>query len=370
MKEKKKFRYQEVYEDIFSGIIQGKFPIHTFLPSEKTLCRLYAVERTTVRKALDLLVKDGVVRKVQGIGSKVIGTTIVKTAKNCEENLSDSILFLLATTPERNDRITQPFYSSLFFNIEKTLRKVGYKTIYSRLSANDDMESIFHQDNYAGVMFSSYGITNQQITYLKNENIPFVCINSEQSHAINISSDHFLGAYKIGKYICQLHHKKIARIKGRENEASCFYRTAGLNMAFYEEGLDLSTIKDIESNWTAEDAYIKTKQFLLDNQNDLPSVIIAYNDDMAFGCMKAIHERGLKIPEDVSLCGYDNVEQSKFCIPPLTTFHNDIISISDTAIHFLLSQINGEKFSDIKIKISGKLIKRDSLAPYDEHQLK
>ncbi len=358
----KKFRYIRIYESLVSKISSGDYPVGKLIPSEKELCRIYKVERTTVRKALDLLVKDGMLKKLQGVGAEVISTESLSHPENSFQN-NDIILFFLATTPEKTDRLTQPFYSSMFFHIENDFKKRGYKTIYSTISENDNIKDILDQYDFAGIIFASYGVAKQHIEYVEINKIPYVTINKDYDNSVFIASDNYEGGYLMGKHLLSLGHTKIGLLKGTDTDNSCNKRLAGLTVALNEEGISINESYVRSANWVAEQGYIQMKDLINTNLDDLPTAIFAFNDATALGAIRAIHEMGYKIPEDISIAGFDNIDQSEFSSPPMTTIDCNVENISKTAVTILHDKIHGMGLSNIKILIPVNMVIRESTGP-------
>jgi DNA-binding LacI/PurR family transcriptional regulator/DNA-binding transcriptional regulator YhcF (GntR family) len=358
----KKFRYIQIYENLVENISTGAYPIGTLIPSEKNLGKIYDVERTTIRKALKLLVKDGMLIKIQGVGTKVIRTTSLNHPQNIFQN-NDIVLFFLATTPEKTDRLTQPFYSSMFFHLENDLKKRGYKTIYSTISENDNIKDILSKYDFAGIIFASYGVAAKHLEYVDKNEIPYVTINNDYEKAVFIASDNYDGGYLMGKHLISLGHRKIALLKGTESDNSCKKRLAGLTMALAGEDITIDQKYVRSANWVAEQGYIQMKDIIEKNKKDLPTAVFAFNDATALGAIRAIHEIGLRIPEDISISGFDNIDQSEYASPPITTIDCNVQNISKIAVTILHDKVKGLELKGIKILIPVNLIVRGSTGP-------
>jgi LacI family transcriptional regulator len=361
-KSKKKYRYLEVYENLVNKITKGEFALDEMLPSEKEIGRMYSVERTTVRKALGLLVDDGFVQKFQGLGAKVISTEKVK---NASSNLkkSDTILFFLPKTKENMDRLTQPYYSLMFFNLESELKRNGYKTIYSTISENDNIEDLLKQQTYAGIIFASYGVSEKHLHYVSENNIPFITVNNDYTEAVSVVPDNYTGGYLAGKHLIELGHRKIGLITGNTEDMSCRQRLAGFTIALGESELQIDKKYIRNANWLADKAIFQTQDLLEKNKKDLPTAIFAFNDEMAISAMKVINESGYNVPDDISLVGFDNISQAKYVYPDLTTIHSNIETICRTAVWILNNKIRKDVHDNFKILVPVRLIKRGSTAP-------
>ena len=359
---RKKFHYIRIYENLAKKISSGEYSVGRLIPSEKELCKIYDVERTTVRKALELLVKDGMLRKIQGVGAKVVSAESLNHPQDTFQK-NDIVLFFLATTPEKKDRLTQPFYSSMFFYIENDLKMRGYKTIYSTISENDNIKEILSRYDFAGIIFASYGVADKHLEYVDANKIPYVTINKDYETAVFIASDNYHGGYLMGRHLIELGHRKIALLKGTETDNSCQKRLAGITIALNEGGIKIDQRYARSANWVAEQGYIQMKDIIKKNINDLPTSVLAFNDGTALGAIRAIHEMGIKVPEEISVSGFDNIDQSEFTAPPLTTIDCNVKNISKIAVTILHDKIHGMVLNNIKVLIPVKLIVRESTGP-------
>jgi LacI family transcriptional regulator len=356
----KKYRYVAVYEDLLKKILLDVFPIDSLLPSEREIGNMYSVERTTVRKALELLVNDGIVMKQPGIGAKIISKEKIPSVNSNSVN-SDTILFFLAKTENNLDRLTQPFYSSLFYYIENELNKKGYKTIYSTISSDDDIKEILKKHTYAGIIFASYGVLKEHIDYVANANIPFVVVNSEYNNGVLILPDNFSGGYQATKHLLELGHKKIGALKGLSQDKSCFYRLLGFKAALDEYHVEYNEDFNRSTTWESESGFIQMQDILSTNK-ELPTAIFAFNDATALGAIRAINEMGLNVPDDISVIGFDNISQSAYVFPQLSTIDTNVEIISKTTVLALHSKIKQDEIHNMRMVIPVTLVPRGSTA--------
>lgn len=361
-KPNKRYRYVTVYEDLLNKITADVFPINSLLPSEREIGTMYSVERTTVRKALDLLVADGIVKKQPGIGAKVVSkekTTF--QAPNTANN--DTVLFFLAKTKSNVDRLTQPFYSSLFYYIEIELKKQGYKTIYSTLSSDDNIKEILKNYTYAGIIFASYGISDKHIDFATKANLPFVVVNSDHTNSVSIIPDNFSGGYKATNHLIDLGHTRIGALMGLTQDKSCQDRSLGFKVALEENGINYNKNYIRSTSWEAASGFVQMKDILLTN-SVLPTAIFAFNDATALGAIRAIHEMGLKVPDDISVIGLDNISQSEYIFPQLSTIDTNVKIISSTTALALQAKIKKIILHNMRIVIPVTLIVRGSTKPF------
>lgn len=356
----KRYKYITVYQDLLNKILADVFPINSMLPSEKELGNMYSVERTTVRKALDLLVKDGIIEKHPGVGAEIIRKKKVVT-ENSNNIKNDTVLFFLAKTKNNQDRLTQPFYASLFYYIEKDLKDQGYKTIYSTLSPDDDIKEILKKYTYAGIIFASYGILKKHINFVASANIPFVVVNSDYADGLSIIPDNFSGGYKAAKHLIELGHKKIGTLRGLNQDKSCCDRLLGFKAALEENNIEYNEEFERSTNWESETGYTNMRDMLIHNK-ELPTAIFSFNDAVAMGALRAVNEMGLNVPDDISIIGFDNILQSEYVFPQLSTIDTNVRIISKTTVLSLYSKIKKFEIPNIKMVIPVTLVVRGSTA--------
>ncbi|WP_461205634.1 substrate-binding domain-containing protein [Clostridium sp. DL1XJH146] len=356
----KKYRYVAVYEDLLEKIYNNVFTINSLLPSEREIGTMYSVERTTVRKALDLLVSDGIIVKQPGIGAKIISKN--KTSSNNDDSSdSDTILFFLAKTKNNADRLTQPFYSSLFYYIENELKKKGYKTIYSTISPEDNIEELLKKYSFAGIIFASFGVEKNHIDYVASTDIPFVVVNNEYDNGVLVIPNNFSGGYEATKHLIDLGHKKIGVLKGLPQDKSCYYRFLGFRAALDEYDIKFNEDFIRTTTWEAESGFLQMKD-ILSNNSELPTAIFAFNDATALGAIRAINEKGLKVPDDISVIGFDNISQSEYIFPQLSTIDTNVKAISETTVTTLHQIITNQELHNMRMVIPVTLVPRASTA--------
>jgi LacI family transcriptional regulator len=137
-------------------------------------------------------------------------------------------------------------------------------------------------------------------------------------------------------YLISLGHKKFALISGIESYLTSRERLIGCTYSFAKNSIPKPYY--VCTDWEPDTAYEITKKLLM-SVEDLPTAIVAFNDNIAFGCLRAASELGLHIPQDISIVGFDDIEQSRYSIPTLTTVHASIETLAKSSLQGLLIQI-------------------------------
>ncbi|MCM8762181.1 MAG: LacI family transcriptional regulator, partial [Candidatus Omnitrophica bacterium] len=197
---------------------------------------------------------------------------------------------------------------------------------------------------------------------LKERKIPFISYNGFYTKN-SVTLDRAEGIKKVINYLIKLGHRRFVYLchpyKGFhiKNKASKIY---GFKKGIEENGLTFSVDMVIEGWGTLEDGYDKTLQ-ILRKSGDLPTAFIYHNDLSAMGGMAALAENSIKIPEDVSVAGFDNIHISRYTNPPLTTVGQPREEIVKEVVKRILEKIdNPEEEFPVKIFIPELIIRRST----------
>lgn len=259
------------------------------------------------------------------------------------------------------------WYCDMFLSGADT---VANENGYSLMTIISDVENykndvdLFIKLRFAGIVIVSTEILD--IDYDLPFLIPTVFVNQSNFKGPNILSSDYEDSRVEMEYLIGLGHKKIAFIKGREDSPHTIERFRAYCDIMRENNLEVKPEWIGKSdNWNPHVAYGETKRIL--RCDERPTAIVA-SDAMAPGVYDAIRDMGLKIPDDVSVVGYDNQELSEIISPPLTTISFPLYEMGHRAINELITLFNS---NDIEIKkhscrnrvthIRGELIVRESV---------
>ena len=335
-----------------SDILAGKINCNDFLPSEKEIGDKFEVDRTTVRKALGMLVDDGLVEKQAGVGTRVV----MRQYQPGMQNNYRTIGFLLPRSTKKTDRITQPFYSSLFYRVEAECRKKGFSLIYTTLNEEDDIFQVVEAHRLSGVIF----VTNVSQRILKqavDAKMPSILVNGYYEGMASILSNNNDGAYKAIRHLVELGHKRIAIIKGMEGYVTCAERFEGCHKAAREFGVSFAPADVYEGNWEFDGGYDGARKIFFDREA-CPTALFAFNDMMAIGAIQALLELGKAVPDDVSVVGFDNEHAAAFkhLIPQLTTIDINVKTMAAVAADNIICRLEDEGAYRIKIETPVDLV--------------
>ncbi len=267
---------------------------------------------------------------------------------------------------EANSGLTHDYFSHVLDSFKTTAEKNGYDITFINSSKNriNNMSYLSHAlyRGFDGVVIACVDFYDPQVYELVSSSIPVVTIDHLFNNCMAIQSDNIKGIRDIVTYVYNQGHRKIAYIHGIENTAvtqsrlSCFYNTLQeLDVSVPDEYVAAAPYRDTEKT------YELTQQLL--DLDDPPTCIIYPDDFSSFGGMNAIRERGLRIPEDISIVGYDGIDIARQISPRLTTIVQDTKMIGSLAANKLIALINNPKGTLIEhISIDGKLDEGETVA--------
>jgi LacI family transcriptional regulator len=244
------------------------------------------------------------------------------------------------------------FYLELLRYIEREVAKRAYDIFllshpYDAVATIDDPEANYimalQRRQVEGVITLALRSNDPRIQGLCRSSIPAVFIDSvfQGSHATYVRSDYLGGARQATEYLLQLGHRRIAFIAGDTLALTGTERLLGYQQAMAHAGLIVDPHLLRTSGWDARDAY-QAMMTLLSERRDFTAVF-ASSDMIALGVLRALRKQGLRVPEDVSIIGFDDIDQSTEADPALTTIHQDKQAISEGAISLLFQLIKGEE---------------------------
>lgn len=199
---------------------------------------------------------------------------------------------------------------------------------------------------------------------LREQNFPYVLIDQVDSteNSSVVEATNWQGAYEATHYLFQLGHTRIAFITGTLIVRSAVDRLRGYRAALADCNIPISEELIVEGDFQQQTGYRAAKS-LLQNVDPPPTAIFASNDLSAFGAMDAVRECGLRIPEDISVIGFDDIPQSSLVYPKLTTVHQPLEQMGQVAVKMLLEQIADRRCPPQRVTLATQLIIRDSCGP-------
>ena len=314
------------------------------MASLKDIATKCGVSVATVSKALNdhQDISEETKIKIRSL-AKELGYFPNSAAKALKTNRTKNLGVLFSD--EANSGLTHDYFSFVLDSFKRTAEEKGYDITFincskSRVNRLSYLEHARYR-GFDGVVIACINFEDPEVEELIKSDIPVVTIDHLFNNRICVMSDNSGGMRDLVNYVYENGHRKIAYIHGASSAVtnarlSSFYKTvAELNLNIPDEYV-------IEAAYRSTSASYKATNKLL-NLKEPPSCIL-YPDDFAlYGGINAIYERGLKIPEDISVVGYDGIRVGRHIEPKLTTLRQDTEKIGSLAAKGLISLIESPK---------------------------
>ena len=257
------------------------------------------------------------------------------------------------------------FFSEVMKGIDEIARQNGYHILVSSSHSDkkeiESMLKVMRSGRVDGLIIMSPHLDSTSLNDYLTDDLPVVLLNCSISEKANesIIIDNFNGANQMVRHLIKHGHKRIAIIKGEENNFDAEERLKGYRSALYDAGIELNPKLELPGNFNEESGYTAMKKIL--NLKPRPTAVFASNDAMAIGAISAIQNKGLRIPEDIAICGFDDVPIAKYLKPSLSSVHVPIYDLGTNAALKLFRFIKNENnIQEEKIVLQTTLIVRES----------
>jgi LacI family transcriptional regulator len=257
--------------------------------------------------------------------------------------------------------IAHPFFSQVIEGFKKHVELYNYDLLFLSRHMGLQEETYKHlvQRGVDGVVVvQSFG---EDFLEKMGAVIPAVYIDRPTDQPGSVHSDNKHGSKLAVDYLVELGHSKIAHIMGDKGNFAGIQRADGFKEAMKQHGLPVKEEYLVNGGFYSYSGGREAMIRLL-SLSDRPTAVVVAGDEMAIGAIKVIKEAGLRVPEDISIIGFDDISTAKHIDPPLTTIRQDKELIGQQAAIMLLNKINGELDLDppeSKV-VPVKLIKRES----------
>ncbi|MFD7503640.1 LacI family DNA-binding transcriptional regulator [Streptomyces sp. NPDC059850] len=216
----------------------------------------------------------------------------------------------------------------------------------------------------SGVLFHLLELTPTQYAWLDEHRVPFVMIDPgavPPPGVASVGAADWQGGVSATEHLLGLGHRRIAVIGGYRRKVCSGARVAGFRSAMATAGLRVPPSYVRYGDFREAGAYQRMTELL--ELPEPPTAVFACSDPMALGAYRALRERGLRVPEDVSVVGFDDLPQARWTTPALTTVRQPLSEMAATALRTLLRLRAGEVPEGTRTELSTRLIVRSSTAP-------
>ncbi|MER7729199.1 LacI family DNA-binding transcriptional regulator [Streptomyces sp. NPDC096323] len=269
--------------------------------------------------------------------------------------------------PQNLARVMEnPYYARFLTGVGQVCDEQGY-TMLLTPPLRDSMLKAIPYAAVDGFIVCGLEHDRGEVAELKRRGIPFVLVDSSPREDVSsVDVDDEAGAFEAMRHVLDLGHRRIAvlsldpgpEVAERGYRGPLARRMAGMESALETVGLRIDDISLVEVPVTRMDGFRATRKIMA---QDPPTAIVAMSDILAFGALDALHDLNLSVPGDVSVTGYDDLPESSWMRPRLTTVRQAITTKGRTAADLLFSAIRGEDQHPHQL-LGTHLIVRDSTA--------
>lgn len=337
--------YEQIENLIKAKIESGELEKGVQIGSQNELAKEYDVSVITVKKALLNLVTGGYLYTRVGKGTYVADISSKQTKKFKDHKTIGLVL----------RDLKHPFFSMIVQSIEEKAYELDYTLLLSsssnRIEKEESQINHFKGLGVDGLIIASLSLEYKATPYLQklhDQTFPYVMISyMHDPQYWFIGSDHEKGGYMATEHLIRLGYNKIGYVHIGKGNLLSEVRKNGYTRALMDYNIpyDSHRIYSLGKELfdTGEDrvelGYEFGKEF--EKMDDRPDALFFYNDTAALGFVKYLNEAGIKVPDEVAIVGYDDVELASFASVPLTTIRQPVLKIGSEAVEIVDSRING-----------------------------
>jgi len=358
--------YLQIVDDLKSKIAAKELKAGDRLGSQAELSATYCVSLITVKKALATLINDGVIFSRVGKGT-YIAQPAIATHRNEHSTIGLVIQDILS-----------PFFSRVMHSVEDAAYKLGYHVLISSSSGKAEKEEAqiarFREFGVNGMIIASMShkyYATPTIRKMLHEGFPFVMVSYIADKDVPfVGSDHEQGGYLATEYLVKQGYQRIGFINGEPGNMVGELRRLGYEKALNAHGRRVDKRLQFHLRMRGEkhdyrSGYEIGKKFR--SFSVKPDAVFVYNDLSALGFEEAILEQGLRIPDDVAIVGFDDIDRGEYAQVPLTTMRQPTALIGTNAVELLVKRMNGKSSVPRKI-LKPELVIRESSSRIEAHR--
>ncbi|WP_440897701.1 LacI family DNA-binding transcriptional regulator [Amphibacillus sp. Q70] len=291
----------------------------------------------------------------------------IRTEKKTENDrdLKDRKSVLIIMPDIRNQLRDSIYWGTIINGISDSLDKLNLRMVILTESNTDDLQEVVNPAGFIG-MIGVGKVSTKLILEIQSHDLPVVLIDHEEKlyPTDSVFANNFDSSYYLTNHLIGIGHRNIQFYGNIQYSRSFQDRWLGFRTAIEEEDIELSEDSlTLLQGKTIDDMFLEIKEWLaarIDN-NNVPTAICCANDSIALHLYRVCKELDLKIPDDISITGFDNIEDSYLLTPTLTTIDVPKEELGRRAVRALLTRNELKNVPTEKIILSGEMLLRDSV---------
>jgi LacI family transcriptional regulator len=291
--------------------------------------------------------------------------TLAQALRSNRSNVIGTVVVDVGTT----------YFANVVFGLQQATRAAGKALMVSSGYADQDEEAravieLVDRSCDGIVVYLEKPMREDAVEICRRARIPIVSIGRNQCpvSAGTVTLDNFEGARSAMQHLLEQGHRRIVHLSGQPDFGDTVARLAGIEAALAEHGLTKSDIHVAGGNYSQEFGFEETTRMLREGREF--TAIFAGDDDIAAGVLLALREGGRRVPEEVSVIGFDDAFHAKHMWPPLTTVRQPTQALGEAAAQMLLQLIAEPNGGPLETTLGTSLVERSSVgAPVKERQV-
>ena len=343
---------EHLKKQVVEGVLSGK------LPSERDLARRYGLAHMTVRRAVSELVDEGFLFREVGKGTFVCMPGRARRTFNVA----------FALSPIVTDGAMNPYFSVILQGVQAECASRGYSVIYCArieevLPLYETGTAGRHSRKADAIIAAAVPSAEEPIVARASGLVPTVTLDCCVEGVASVLADNVGGSELATAHLLALGHKRIAHLAGAQDSVVGRQRLEGYRRALERSGASYRPELVREAGFSFERGYAAAEALVA--AGTAFTALFCANDAVALGAMRLLRERHVRIPQDVSVVGFDDIETSRQSEPPLTTISVPKRDISRVAVDYLMRAMNesARPCAAERLVIPCHLVERGSCAP-------
>ncbi|XBH20448.1 GntR family transcriptional regulator [Jonesiaceae bacterium BS-20] len=356
--------YLQVAAAFEEAILSGVLTPGSRLESENSLVSRLGLSRPTVRQGIQDLAEKGLVTRTQGVGTHVVNKVPLTSSRTTSESAagakgsrpSGTEIFGFAVPDLAN-----PFFAEIAQVVERRSRELSYflLTADTDEDPSKELETIGRmKDHVDGLIIAAPRASDEELSQVLLGLPNVVLINRRIDGIASVAVDVGVGMRQSIAHLAAMGHSSIGYVGGPEQSRAGRAIASSLHDAAKEFDSEVREIAHVQANHTggfaAADLVIASGV----------TAVVAHNDLIAFGLISRLVQRGLRVPEDISVVGCDNIPFSQMLTPTLTSVAMDRQRLGKAAVDILARKLEGEDTSKVQLTIPSQLIVRNSTSVF------
>lgn len=263
--------------------------------------------------------------------------------------------------------ITNPFFSSIIKGAEDAARERGYNLILCNSEDQPEREEtylrVLRERQVDGLLIASSQMADATIAELRDEAFPFVLLNraAQSAEDLAVVVDNHAAAIEVVAHLAALGHRRVGHIAGPQNTTTGVERREGYRAGVSTYGLADDPELVVEADAFSEEAGYRALQLMLAGPAR-PTAVFGANDLIAIGVLQRLREIGLRVPQDISIVGFNDIPLAGLLEPALTTVRVPQLEMGVIGAHLLIDQLEGKPIGDVRVTLPTELVIRASSA--------